>query len=111
MRQSAQSREEQEHGEGTGQPKKEREEEYLRDTKHFSASPVSIQTLSKIRAGAFSRANSKTCNSVTQRLQNTEKSARARPKLFCLWKIAVEGQMKTTFRKLSSELQFALLHY
>lgn len=55
-------------GKGWGSKKrKEREEELLRDTKHFGASPVLIQTLSKIRAGAFSRANSKPRSSVNQR--------------------------------------------
>lgn len=49
------------------QKRKEREEEFLRDIKHFDASPVLIQTLLKIRAGVFSRANSKTRDSVNQR--------------------------------------------
>ena len=41
-------------GKGQGsQKRKEREEEFLRDIKHFGASPVLIQTLSKIRAGVF----------------------------------------------------------
>lgn len=53
-------------GKGGGGQKRKREKEFLRDFKHFGASPVLIQTLSKIRAGVFSRVNSKTHNSVNQ---------------------------------------------